>query len=459
MKILNWKKLAQLIEFEPTQKQRYIIEHLKRFNITVGGKRVGKTKLAAFLALLEVLKMDKTIWVVAPQYALGERIWDYLFQWSTRYLEGILKPNVQHNYIENKVAGSIIRLKSADNELSLKGEGLDLVIGDEVGDWKKGIWHNYVRPNITETRPSGERGRAFLIGNANYFGSEWHQLFLQGKQRFDTFTYHLPTAVERMDGTIISNNPEIVTSEELERLKKDTPAIEWRQNYLAHFVEGQGTVFTNILDCATGDFRPRSSEHFYYIGVDLGRLQDFSVITVIDSQTWEVVYWSRFQEIEYPFQKRRIMSVVDLYGRYNTKLIIDQTGLGQPIVDDLQREGINIEGVTLTNQIKKNLIEKLSILLEQKKLRYPKIQQLIDELQVFGYTMTQSGRIKYSAPSGFHDDCVISLALAIKDLEGEPNQFTKSKSPDKVFQEGKTERVRTIFSREQRKAPVIKPYV
>jgi len=36
---------------------------------------------------------------------------------------------------------------------------------------------------------------------------------------------------------------------------------------------------------------------------------------------------------------------------------------------------------------------------------------IVNELEVFEYQYTASG-VKYSAPSGFHDDCVMALALA-----------------------------------------------
>lgn len=37
---------------------------------------------------------------------------------------------------------------------------------------------------------------------------------------------------------------------------------------------------------------------------------------------------------------------------------------------------------------------------------------LTDELRRYEYEYTGGGRLTYSAPSGFHDDCVIALALA-----------------------------------------------
>ena len=45
-------------------------------------------------------------------------------------------------------------------------------------------------------------------------------------------------------------------------------------------------------------------------------------------------------------------------------------------------------------------------------ISYPDIPELINELRLYGYTTTQGGTVRYGAPEGYHDDCVIALALA-----------------------------------------------
>lgn len=421
--MIYWENLAKKINLNLTEKQRFIVDHAKRFNVVVGGKRVGKTVLVAFLALLELWKTDRTIWVVAPTYELGERIFDRLVPWITRFMGDMVNNEMLKVYktpgrvaIENKITNSKIEFKSANTETSLKGEALDLVIIDEAGDIDQSIWQEFILPNIRELRPNGEKGKAFLIGNANYFGSWWHGM--SEKKDDETFTFHLPTVIKE-DGVWRSNNPEIVTIEEIMKDLNQVPQNVWNKNYLAQFIPGQGTVFSNILECANGEFKSARQDRFYYVGVDLGRLKDFTVISVVDSKTFDLVYWERFRELEWPFQKKKIVEVAKRYGNHKVK--IDQTGLGQPIVDELSRTGIYIEGVTMTNEIKKNLIEKLSILLEWKKISYPPIDVLIKELEVFGYTVSdKTKRIQYGAPFGFHDDTVISLALAVDELQGDP---------------------------------------
>ena len=93
-------------------------------------------------------------------------------------------------------------------------------------------------------------------------------------------------------------------------------------------------------------------------------------------------------------------------------MLIDSTGLGDPIYDELRREQVPVEGYKLTNASKAELIENLSIQIEQHKISYPKLPELIAELKMYGWTKTKGGNIIYNAPEGYHDDIVISLALA-----------------------------------------------
>ena len=50
----------------------------------------------------------------------------------------------------------------------------------------------------------------------------------------------------------------------------------------------------------------------------------------------------------------------------------------------------------------------------------PLIPKLINELKLYGYKTTRSGNVQYGAPEGYHDDCVVALALAAWQLKQTP---------------------------------------
>lgn len=73
-----------------------------------------------------------------------------------------------------------------------------------------------------------------------------------------------------------------------------------------------------------------------------------------------------------------------------------------------------MEGVTLTVQVKEDLMGKLKLALEKSKLILPRDNpQLLVQMTAQQSEPTKSGTLKFSHPAGTHDDQLWSLALAI----------------------------------------------
>jgi hypothetical protein len=53
------------------------------------------------------------------------------------------------------------------------------------------------------------------------------------------------------------------------------------------------------------------------------------------------------------------------------------------------------------------------VTLQSATVSYPDIAVLRSELEAYQYTISAGGQLQYAAPEGDHDDCVISLALAV----------------------------------------------
>jgi hypothetical protein len=73
-----------------------------------------------------------------------------------------------------------------------------------------------------------------------------------------------------------------------------------------------------------------------------------------------------------------------------------------------------VEGLKFTSNSKQQLMVGLQNAIHSKSIGYPN-GVIVNELDVFEYQFTASG-VKYSAPSGFHDDCVMALALAYQNF-------------------------------------------
>jgi hypothetical protein len=201
---------------------------------------------------------------------------------------------------------------------------------------------------------------------------------------------------------------------ELERGR--LPERVFRQEYGGEFLEGSGQVFRNVRESATGEWQKPVNGETYYAGLDLAKVEDFTVLVILNRKR-EVVFADRFNRVDWELQVQRIKESTD---RYNRPVVyIDSTGAGEPVYENLRRSGVQARAYPFTARSKDALINNLSILFEKRLITLPQPQLWpvgIDELEAFEYSVADTGRVRTGAPSGMHDDCVIALALALWQL-------------------------------------------
>jgi len=375
------------------------------------GTRFGKSMLCAYIATREFINnindlLEKKdvkpihIWIVAPTYGLTEKVFEWVVKFFSAAYPSFSKyvshsPN-RPGYIKLPM-GCKIECKSGETEDSMLGEELDLAVVDETPRIKRLVWGTLYE------RMGSRRGKVILIGTPR--GKNWyHEEWVQANKHNTGFHY------KTIDSPYYPRDM-------YEEAKKKLPERIFRQDHEAEFLDDAAGVFREVKEIVEDCDRDVDSSHHYILGVDLGKIESFTVLTIIDAITKKVVYWDRFNKIEYPFQKKRIIAQARRYN--NARIIVDSTGVGQGIKDDLEREGLFIDDFSFSGKSKKELIEKLSVFIEQKYIRIPNQQILIDELQAYGYQIInpKTGEpfkdIRYGPPTGVHDDAVDSLALAV----------------------------------------------
>ena len=381
------------IRYKPHPYQRAFHNSRARFRLFIAGRRSGKTLGAAQEAVRLALSIPNGIgWIVAPTYPISRVAWRQFLKILPKQL--IRSHNKAERIIE-LVNGHVIECRSAHKPEDLVGEGLDWLWIDEAARVKREAWEESLRPTLTD-----KKGRAFFTTTPR--GRNWvWELYCLGQDRLqpEYENFHFPT----------SGNPHI-DPEEIELARKTLPELVFRQEYLAEFLDDVNQVFRYVRRQAKGAFEEPQPGCSYVMGVDLAKRVDFTVITVLRQDTRAVVAWDRFNEIDWSLQKQRIVAMAR---RYGATVLIDSTGVGDPVFDDLRRAGIRIEGYHFTNESKAQLVEHLAMQIEQGLVTYPPIPELLNELESFEYELTRAGNIHYGAPEGGHDDCVISLALAV----------------------------------------------
>ena len=196
----------------------------------------------------------------------------------------------------------------------------------------------------------------------------------------------------------------------LENEQATKPERVWRIEYEAEFADAEGLVFRGVKACATATPQGPLPGHSYTIGVDLGKYNDFTVLTVLDRTTKQVVWIDRFNQIDWTIQKSRIKTLAERYRP--CRVLLETNFVGDAVLEDLIAARLNVTGFQTTAASKPDLIDALAVAIEQQKISFPNDPVLVGELMAYAFERTAGGTLRMSAPSGKHDDCVISLALA-----------------------------------------------
>lgn len=377
-----------------------LLEDPHRFKVLVWHRRARKTVTAINELTRNALTVQGVYWHVFPTFTEAKDVvWrqpDMLFNIIPK--QAILKIN-ETDLTVFLINGSLIQLKGADKPERLLGAGIKGAILDEYAEMKPETWERIIQPML---RANG--GFAWFIGTP------------RGRNHFyDLYNYGKSGNSEWMSQKLDAISSGVIPRSELEEARKTMRESLFNQEFMCEFLEGEGVVFRNVKAVCTSVPEKPKLFHYYVIGVDLAKVRDYTVISVFDRANNNEVYSDRFNTIEWPFIKMKIIEIAKHYN--DGVVVIDATGLGDPIVDDLQRAGVSVLPFKITNESKKNLIEKLAIWIEQQKLRLIPTNDKIFELENFSYEILPSGRIRYEARPGLHDDCVIAIALAVSELQ------------------------------------------
>lgn len=399
------------LPYVPHEGQRLFHEDKARFRIMCTGRKWGKTTMLVHEAFRWLGRPNSLVWWVAPYYNLAQL-------GRRRFMQAIpefaIKRENKKDFMIEMVNGSTLWFKSADSPDSLVGEGIDFVIIDEAARVRERVWQEAIRPNLSDP---GRLGHACMASTP--LGHNWfYRMWLRGMSNDPEFkswgmpVVEIPVTKEKVvdtrGGYPSWSNPHFKMKELESALK--TPKRVFLQEYVGRFLEDLGAVFQNITGAIGGRLEEPVPGEGYIIGVDLGKVDDFTVICVVN-EAGHLVYFGRFNQKSWTVQVSEIIRVAKLYN--NGTIFIDSTGLGDPVYDFIRVRYPGIMSVKLSSRSKREIIENLVIAIQSGHFTYPDIPELIEELSLFGAANTPSGNIRYEAPDGFHDDCVIAAALAI----------------------------------------------
>jgi len=294
-------------------------------------------------------------------------------------------------------SGGYIQFFTDENATAIRGNRFHLFCIDEAAQIRRNTYYQAIRPTLADYS-----GRCFAFSTPlgrNWFYEEW----IAGNDPLvkSVTSFHAPTTA--------NPHPNIQADyyEQLERLGPDNR--DFRQEWMAEFLE-EGSVFRGIRAASVLEPRERVHGHQYAFGVDWGRSNDFTAVSVFDITACEQVCLDRFTAVEFPVQLNRIQGLNNKYRPIVIKA--EENSIGKPQIENMRRMGLPVQPFHTTNASKAQLVDHLSLQLETGAIKLLKDSVQIAELEAYEAKQMSTG-FRYSAPDGMHDDTVMALMLAV----------------------------------------------
>lgn len=366
-------------KFSPNKTQQKVLELLKENDIVVANvsRQQGKSYLARYLAVFWALQNPCIIAYITPTLKLAKKFFK-----DFHLPPEIIKSYNGSEYFIEFVNGSQLWFYSSEQADKIRGITLDYLILDEIAFYKDGeyLYYGVLQPTLKV------RGKKTLIISTP-----------NGK---DNIFYKLYNSYPSITKTIYDDS----YCKDIEAIKRNTPEIIFKQEYLCQFLDNTGTFFQGFKE---QEFTFDITE--VYFGLDLSSVgKDETILTLINKKLQVTQYVVKGTlDIKYK-------QIADIINKYDAKGYAEQNSIGEPMINEIVKllnKPSNLRKWLTNNKSKTTIISKLAI-------KLPSIiyndKELTKQLNQFQYKILPTGTMTFQ---GLKDDRVMSLAIALKALE------------------------------------------
>jgi|TARA_B100001094_G_C18178892_1_gene799630 phage terminase large subunit-like protein len=234
--------------------QKKVWNNTTRFKVVSAGRRTGKSRLAAYLLLVNALKSDRgQVFYVAPTQGQARDImWNLLME--------VGRPVIESSHVNNMqiklVNGTTISLKGADRPETMRGVSLKFLVLDEYADMKPDVWELILRPALTDLK-----GECLFIGTPmgrNHFYELYKLASLGEDPNYKAWHF-----------TSYDNN--LLDKDEIDAAKRSMSSYAFRQEFMASF-EARGSEMFKEDWVNFQEDEPDTGD--YYVAIDLAGFEE-----------------------------------------------------------------------------------------------------------------------------------------------------------------------------------------
>jgi hypothetical protein len=381
---------VSLPELHPGQVRRRqkIAATKARFVVTMCGRRWGKSMDAIEWVCDGALEGESCA-LMAPTYKYLLELWRDV----TKRLRPLAEQGGRVSEQEHRIDlpnGGVVECWSLESPDPGRGRKYHRVAIDEAGliAGLEDIVQQAIRPTLVDYR-----GSCWLYGTPKGRKHGFVVLFAKGEQGENGWlSFRAPTR----------DNP-YIPADEIEAARREMPPAIFAQEFEGIPADDGANPFG--LDAIRACIAPLSELPPIVYGWDFARAQDWTVGIGLDKHGTV----SRFHRWQHRPWKESLDDVCRLNGA--TMAYGDSTGIGDVLVEDIQRREIPMAGVSFSRSKKQQMMERLRSMIQLGQLRFPD-GPIVTELSAFEFEYIADGKggVRYVSP--IHDDTVMALALA-----------------------------------------------
>ena len=370
----------------------------------------GKSFTLKIVALMSALnKRNFKVFIVTPTFALAGKAYKELAK-TCKQIPYLVSSANASTYTLEFSNGSSINLKSIEQGDNLRGFTANLVIIDEAAFCNVDVVESCVLPWTNTT------GGDVILFSTPRFKTDrdlFYKYYSKGDQDEKKGYYSIDW--KKWDTSAL------LPPEKLQQYRESLPWKIFTNEILGEFLDLEGSVFGDFSKVLSPNFNVTDIE--YYIGVDWGAGDggDYTAVSVFNSigQMVYINYWNDKNSID------GIKAIVDIVKKYRPRTItVEYNSIGKVNYDlltaELSKSGIrmNVTKFNTTNESKRKIVEGMALAIEKGEIQLLDDKELTVEMTVYEMEKTASGKnITYNAPNGYHDDCIISTAIAYDSIK------------------------------------------
>ena len=390
------------IDLTRKQKEAYDIIHSKdcQFLIARWSRQCGKTVFAEIMLIEYLCKPNTFNAYISPTFAQGKKVFAELV--SLLETTGIIKKANAQDLKIDSVYGSTLKFFSMESPTSIRGNTVSgLLVMDEAAFFPIQLsdgsdpYYNVIFPIIKARKP-----KVLVISTPNGRQGMYYDIYLKA--------FNGENGYKQITASIYDDD--LITSEEIEKLKKGYPPLAFKQEFEGEFLDNALTVFPNFESCVDGNYDGGKC----WCGIDPSSVgEDNTIVSFINTSN-QVKQYKIDGSLDSKYAQ--IAKLINEYHPVAT--YIENNSIGEVMANEIKKQlhhKSSFYTFTTTNNSKKDYISLLAVDIANNSIHFePDNKLLYSELSTFTFKLTKGGNITYAARDGYHDDTVTSLGICLQ---------------------------------------------